>query len=102
MRALDVFGFKHNLTGPSDHLVDASDGTSELMGSSGIYHNIFICVLIRDESFRFGSILFHFIPIASGTLCYHDGTATGPPRFLQGYCRTVHCSYCGWAGPSTT
>ncbi len=36
MRALEVFGFKHYLTGSSDHQVDAQDGTSESMGSSGI------------------------------------------------------------------
>ena len=31
MRALEVFGFKHYLSGPSDHPVDAPDGTYELM-----------------------------------------------------------------------
>jgi hypothetical protein len=31
MRALEVVGFKHDLSGPSDHPVDALDGTSELM-----------------------------------------------------------------------
>jgi hypothetical protein len=36
MRALEVFGFKHYLSGPSDHRVDAPDGTSESMLSSGI------------------------------------------------------------------
>ncbi len=46
MRALEVFGFKNYLTGPSDHPVDAPDGTSELMLSSGISHNIFIWVII--------------------------------------------------------
>jgi hypothetical protein len=33
MKALQVFGFKQDLTG---HPVDALDGTSKLMGSSGI------------------------------------------------------------------
>ncbi len=48
MRALEGFGFKHYLTGPSDHLVDAPwpDGTSESMLSSGISGNIFIWVLL--------------------------------------------------------
>ncbi len=36
MRVLEVFGFEHFLTGPSDHQVDAPDGTSESMLSSGI------------------------------------------------------------------
>ncbi len=49
MRALEVFGFRHNLTGPSDHRVDASDGTSESMGSSGISRNIFIWVLLVND-----------------------------------------------------
>jgi hypothetical protein len=31
MRALEVFGFKQYLSGPSDHPVDAPDGTSESM-----------------------------------------------------------------------
>jgi hypothetical protein len=48
MRALEVFGFKHSLSGPSDHPVDAPDGTSESMLSSGISRNIFIWVLVRD------------------------------------------------------
>ncbi len=39
MGALEVFGFKHDLTGPSDHPVDA-------MLSSGISRNIFIWVLL--------------------------------------------------------
>jgi hypothetical protein len=47
MRALEVFGFKHYLSGPSDHPVDAPDGTSESMLSSGISRNIFIWVLVR-------------------------------------------------------
>jgi hypothetical protein len=34
--ALEVFGFEHYLTGPSDHLVDVPDDTSELKGSSWI------------------------------------------------------------------
>ncbi len=48
MRALEVFGFKHYLSGLSDHPVDAPDGTSESMLSSGIWRNIFIWVLLRD------------------------------------------------------
>ena len=48
MRALEVFGFKHYLSGPSDHPVDAPDGTSESMLLSGISRNIFIWVLLRD------------------------------------------------------
>ncbi len=47
MRALEVFGSKLYLTGPSDHRVDAPDGTSESMLSSGISRNIFIWVLVR-------------------------------------------------------
>jgi hypothetical protein len=47
MRALEVFGFKHYLSGRSDHPVDAPDGTSESMLSSGISRNIFIWVLVR-------------------------------------------------------
>ncbi len=35
MRMIEVFGFIHNLTGTSDHQVDAPDGTSELMGQPG-------------------------------------------------------------------
>ncbi len=31
MRALEVFGFKQYLTGPSDHPLDAQDGMSESM-----------------------------------------------------------------------
>ncbi len=49
MRALEVFGFRHNLTGLSDHQVDASEGTSESMGSSRISRNIFIWVLLLDD-----------------------------------------------------
>ncbi len=48
MRALEVFGFKHYLSGPSDHPVDAPDGTSESMLLSGIQRNIFIWVLVWD------------------------------------------------------
>ncbi len=48
MRALEVFGFKHYLSGPSDHPVDPPDGTSESMLLSGISRNIFIWVLVRD------------------------------------------------------
>ncbi len=36
MRALEFFGFKHYSTGPGDHQVDAPDGMSESMLSSGI------------------------------------------------------------------
>ena len=50
MRALEVFGFKHYLSGPSDHPVDAPDGTSESMLSSGISRNIFIWVLVQMAS----------------------------------------------------
>jgi hypothetical protein len=32
MRELEVFDFKHDLSGLSDHQVDAPDGTAELMG----------------------------------------------------------------------
>jgi hypothetical protein len=46
MRVLEVFGFKHYSTGPSDHPVDAPDGTSKSMLSSRISHNIFIWVLL--------------------------------------------------------
>jgi hypothetical protein len=49
MRALGFFGFKHYLTGLSDH-PDALDGTSESMMLSGISLNIFILVLVRDAS----------------------------------------------------
>jgi hypothetical protein len=50
MRALEVFGFKHDLTGASNHPVDALDGTSESMLSSGISRNIFIWVLVQDSA----------------------------------------------------
>ncbi len=51
MRALEVFGFQHYLSGPSDHPVDAPDGTSESMLSSGISRNIFIWVLVQDAAY---------------------------------------------------
>ncbi len=63
MRALEVFGFKHYLSGPSDHPVDAPDGTSESMLLSGISRNIFIWVLllvlllVRDASVRVTCLL---------------------------------------------
>ncbi len=41
MRELEVFGFKHHLTGLSDDPVDAPYGTSESMLLSGISLNIF-------------------------------------------------------------
>ncbi len=37
---------KYYLTGPSDHPVNAPDGTSESMLSSGISRNIFVWVLV--------------------------------------------------------
>jgi hypothetical protein len=46
LRALEVLGFKHYLSGPSDHPVDAPDGTSQSMLSSRISRNIFIRVLV--------------------------------------------------------
>ncbi len=49
MRALEVFGFKHYLSGPSNHPVDAPDGKSESMLLSRISRNIFIWVLVLDE-----------------------------------------------------
>jgi hypothetical protein len=48
MRALEVFDFKHYLSGPSDHQVDAQDDTFESMGSSRIQRNFFIWVLVLD------------------------------------------------------
>ncbi len=39
MRALEVFGFKHDLTGPSNHPVDAPDGTSESMAFDAVVRN---------------------------------------------------------------
>ncbi len=50
MRALEVFGFKHYLSCPSDHPVDAQYDTFESMLSSGISRNIFIWVLVRVEA----------------------------------------------------
>ncbi len=41
MREFELFGFLNYSTGPSDHRVDAPDGTSKGIGSSGISHNIF-------------------------------------------------------------
>ncbi len=61
MRALEVFGFKHYLSGPSDHQVDFPDGTSESMGLSGISCNIFIWVLLR-VGLGNGWALFKFLP----------------------------------------
>jgi hypothetical protein len=46
MRVLEVFGYKRYLTGPSDHPVDAPDGTSKSMLLSGISLNIFIWILV--------------------------------------------------------
>jgi hypothetical protein len=51
MRALEVFDFTHYLSGPCDHSVDALDGTSESMLSSGILRNIFIWVLVWDDQY---------------------------------------------------
>ncbi len=41
-RVLEVFDFKHYLSGLSDHWVDAPDGTSVSMGLSGVSRNILI------------------------------------------------------------
>ncbi len=49
MIVLEVFDFKHYLTGLSDHQVDALDGRSESMLSSRISRNIFIWVLVLVE-----------------------------------------------------
>jgi hypothetical protein len=51
MRELEGFDFKHYSSGPSDHLEDALDGASELMGSSGISRNSFIWVLVLVDVF---------------------------------------------------
>ncbi len=63
MRALEVFGFKHCLSRPSDHPVDAPDGTSESMLSSGISRNIFIWVLVRDGLRARGQLAQHLEPL---------------------------------------
>ncbi len=89
MRTLEVFGFKHYLSGPSDHPVDAPDSTSESMLSSGISRNIFIWVLIRDAQCTPGQDqAYRYSPVRTGTYQYmtvHDST-----RILQSYeTRTV-------------
>ncbi len=69
MRVLEVFGFKHNLTGLSDHPVDAPDGTSELMLSSGISSHVFNWVLLRDVNLK----------------CLGFGRPPAPENYKRGY-----------------
>ncbi len=75
MRALEVFGFKHYLSGPSDHPVDAPDGMSESMLLSGISHNIFIWVLLRDDWYvllqLFHTGMYLYIPVHICTYKYY-------------------------------
>ncbi len=56
MRELEVFDFKHDLSGLSDHQVDAPDGTAELMGQSWISCNILIWVLVLVVKHMSGSV----------------------------------------------